>query len=45
MIEERVEGRGYTVVMGGNTNRNKLGFEDRFKKTCQAIGHQSIEVN
>jgi cytochrome c biogenesis protein len=37
LIEPRAEG-GYAVVLGGNTNRNKLGFEDRFKKLAAAIG-------
>lgn len=37
LIEQRAEG-GYAVVLGGNTNRNKLGFEDRFKKLVAAIG-------
>ena len=41
-VEERAEGSaGFAVVLGGNTNRNKLGFEDRFKKTCQAIKGQT----
>lgn len=37
LVEERAGG-GYEVVLGGNTNRNKLGFEDRFKKLVAAIG-------
>ncbi|HEX8141890.1 MAG TPA: cytochrome c biogenesis protein ResB [Pyrinomonadaceae bacterium] len=37
LVEESDEGR-YQVVLGGNSNRNKLGFEDRFKKLVAAIG-------
>jgi cytochrome c biogenesis protein len=36
----RIEPRGaneFEVVIGGNTNRNKLGFEDRFRKLLEAI--------
>ncbi|HYY57437.1 MAG TPA: cytochrome c biogenesis protein ResB [Pyrinomonadaceae bacterium] len=43
MIEEREEGR-YAVVLGGNTNRNKLGFEDRFKRLVGLLGGQTREV-
>jgi cytochrome c biogenesis protein len=41
LIEERSDGRGYEIVLGGNTNRNKLGFEDRFNKLVAAIGRAS----
>jgi len=37
----RVEPRGdgvFEVSIGGNTNRNKLGFEDRFRKLVEAVG-------
>ena len=34
---ERGEGGGFKVIMGGNTNRNRLGFEDRFKRLVEAI--------
>ena len=37
LVEER-GGGGYEVVIGGNTNRNKLGFEDRFKRLMAAVG-------
>src|ERR1051325_2747882 len=37
LVEKRAEG-GYEVVLGGNSNRNKLGFEDRFKRLVAAIG-------
>jgi cytochrome c biogenesis protein len=41
MIEEGKNG-GFETVLGGNTNRNKLGFEDRFKKLTHALnGHKS----
>ena len=36
----RIEPRGagqFEVVIGGNTNRNKLGFEDRFRKLIKAV--------
>ena len=36
----RIEPRGtgeFEVVIGGNTNRNKLGFEDRFRKLVKAV--------
>ena len=36
----RVEPRGanqFEVFIGGNTNRNKLGFEDRFRKLVKAV--------
>jgi cytochrome c biogenesis protein len=36
----RIEPRGaneFEVIIGGNTNRNKLGFEDRFRKLLKAI--------
>ena len=36
----RIEPRGaneFEVTIGGNTNRNKLGFEDRFRKLLEAI--------
>ncbi len=36
MIEDSQSG-GVEVVIGGNTNRNKLGFEDRFKKLIKSI--------
>lgn len=41
-IEERAEGI-YEVALGGNTNRNKLGFEDRFKRLTRAISGQLTE--
>ncbi|HEX6186352.1 MAG TPA: cytochrome c biogenesis protein ResB, partial [Pyrinomonadaceae bacterium] len=36
-VEPRGDGR-FEVTIGGNTNRNKLGFEDRFKKLLRAVG-------
>jgi cytochrome c biogenesis protein len=41
LAEEREDGQGFEVVMGGNTNRNKLGFEDRFKRLVNEINGQS----
>jgi cytochrome c biogenesis protein len=37
MIEDGKDGAGYHIVVGGNANRNKLGFEDRFKKLIKSI--------
>ena len=43
LIEEK--GRdAYEVVLGGNTNRNQLGFGDRFKKLVAAAGGEPFEV-
>jgi cytochrome c biogenesis protein len=36
-VEEQGDGR-FEVVTGGNTNRNQLGFEDRFWKLVAAVG-------
>ena len=39
-IWARIEPRGanrFEVFIGGNTNRNKLGFEDRFRKLLKAV--------
>jgi cytochrome c biogenesis protein len=44
VIEEGREAGRIEVALGGNTNRNKLGFEDRFKKLVKAISGQSGEV-
>lgn len=44
LIEEKGE-RNFEVTFGGNTNRNKLGFEDRFKKIVNAMkGDTTIAV-
>lgn len=43
-IEGRAGGKSYQVSVGGNTNRNKLGFEDRFNKLVNAIRKNSDEV-
>ncbi|HEY0320077.1 MAG TPA: cytochrome c biogenesis protein ResB [Pyrinomonadaceae bacterium] len=40
LMEERTDGNGFDVVLGGNTNRNKLGFEDRFKRLVNEIKEQ-----
>lgn len=42
LIEERADGKGFDVVLGGNTNRNKLGFEDRFKRLVNEIKGQRL---
>ena len=36
LIEEKASG-SYEVTMGGNTNRNRLGFEGRFKRLTNLI--------
>lgn len=43
LIEEKGT-RAYEVVLGGNTNRNQLGFGDRFKKLVAATGGEPFEV-
>jgi cytochrome c biogenesis protein len=43
LVEERGE-RRFEVVAGGNTNRNHLGFGDRFRKLVAAVGGESVEV-
>jgi cytochrome c biogenesis protein len=43
LVEEKGEGR-FEVVAGGNTNRNHLGFGDRFKKLVAAVGGEPVEV-
>jgi cytochrome c biogenesis protein len=43
LVEEKGTG-AFEVVMGGNTNRNQLGFGDRFKKLVAASGGEPFEV-
>jgi cytochrome c biogenesis protein len=43
LVEEKDEGR-FEVVAGGNTNRNQLGFEDRFWKLLAAVGGELSDV-
>ncbi|MFL6336693.1 MAG: cytochrome c biogenesis protein ResB [Pyrinomonadaceae bacterium] len=42
-VVEKGEGR-FEVVTGGNTNRNQLGFEDRFWKLVTAVGGELSDV-
>jgi cytochrome c biogenesis protein len=42
-VEERAGGE-FRVVLGGNTNRNKLGFGDRFRRVVSKISGQPLEV-
>ncbi|HYE14700.1 MAG TPA: cytochrome c biogenesis protein ResB [Pyrinomonadaceae bacterium] len=42
-IEEREDGR-FEAVIGGNTNRNHLGFGDRFRRVIEAAGGETFEV-
>jgi cytochrome c biogenesis protein len=45
IIEERdAESNNFEVVLGGNTNRNIVALEDRFKRLLQAITGQPQEV-
>ncbi len=44
MLIEEGEGNTHEVVMGGNTNRNQLAFEERFRKLTAAINEQPHEV-
>ncbi|HEX8098265.1 MAG TPA: cytochrome c biogenesis protein ResB, partial [Pyrinomonadaceae bacterium] len=41
LIEEGGDAGRYDVALGGNTNRNKLGFEDRFKRLTQSLSGQA----
>ncbi|HZT60650.1 MAG TPA: cytochrome c biogenesis protein ResB [Pyrinomonadaceae bacterium] len=42
LVEEKAG--AFEVVVGGNTNRNHLGFGDRFKKLVADIGGEPFEV-
>jgi len=43
-LVERNETEGhFDIFLGGNTNRNKLGFADRFAKLVNTIGGRQIE--
>ncbi|HEY0101451.1 MAG TPA: cytochrome c biogenesis protein ResB, partial [Pyrinomonadaceae bacterium] len=45
IVEERDSGsKDFDVILGGNTNRNVIALEDRFKKLLQAITGQPQEV-
>jgi cytochrome c biogenesis protein ResB len=45
IIEEREpDSNDFEVVLGGNTNRNVVALEDRFKRLLQAITGQPQEV-
>src|SRR3989440_4606222 len=43
LVEEKESG-AFDVVLGGNTNRNLLGFVDRCKKLVASIGGEPFEV-
>ena len=43
LVEEKGEG-AFDVVLGGNTNRNHLGFGDRFRKLVAKTGVEAFEV-
>ncbi|HZH30857.1 MAG TPA: cytochrome c biogenesis protein ResB [Pyrinomonadaceae bacterium] len=42
--ESKDDPRTFSVVLGGNTNRNVVALEDKFKKLLQAITGQPQEV-
>jgi cytochrome c biogenesis protein len=42
-VEDKGDGR-FEVITGGNTNRNQLGFEDRFLKLVTAVGGEISDV-
>lgn len=44
LVEERGEGK-FEVVLGGNTNRNALGFGERFKRLVSVITGKPQEVS
>jgi cytochrome c biogenesis protein len=37
LVERKDIGENYEIVLGGNTNRNHFGFEDRFNKLVQNL--------
>src|SRR5256714_6928987 len=43
LIEEKEQG-SIQVTLGGNTNRNRLAFEDRFKKLASTVSGEIKEV-
>ncbi len=40
VVEEAGEHGRFNVTLGGNTNRNRLGFEDRFKRIVKTFSEQ-----
>src|SRR5919198_2599381 len=42
-VEEKGAG-AFEVVVGGNTNRNHLGFGDRFKKLVASLGGEGVKI-
>jgi cytochrome c biogenesis protein len=43
-LVEEGEGGGAEVTLGGNTNRNKLAFGDRFRRVVEGLGGEAFEV-
>jgi len=43
VVEEREPGE-FQVTLGGNTNRNKLSFGDRFRRVVEGLGGEAFEV-
>jgi cytochrome c biogenesis protein len=42
VVEERED--EFQVTLGGNTNRNKLAFGDRFRRVVEGLGGEAFEV-
>jgi cytochrome c biogenesis protein len=40
-LVEEDESEKFNIVLGGNTNRNQLGFEDKFKGLVEQIGEKA----
>ncbi|MDQ3805271.1 MAG: cytochrome c biogenesis protein ResB [Acidobacteriota bacterium] len=43
-LVEEAEAGEFRVTLGGNTNRNKLGFGDRFRRVVGGLGGEPSEV-
>ena len=43
LVEERGAGR-FEVIIGGNTNRNRLAFEDRFRRLVKTLAGEDEEA-
>jgi len=43
MIEKKELSDNYEIVLGGDTNRNHFGFEDKFKKVVKDLDNSNLE--
>ena len=43
MIEKKELSDNYEVALGGDTNRNHFGFEDKFKKVVKELDNSNLE--